>query len=104
MYELLLQMIARYFAFCHETPEQREVLAHAAVGLMFQAIKPLGLPLARLPVGPATRPGCASRSASTSWPSSAAGVHPPVAEDVTATVSDALSRAASNVMSHVEAV
>jgi hypothetical protein len=35
-----------------ETPEQREVLAHAAVGLMFEAIKPLGLLLARLPVGP----------------------------------------------------
>jgi hypothetical protein len=45
-------MIARYFAFGHETPEQRQVLAHAAVDLMFQAIKPLGLLLARLPVGP----------------------------------------------------
>jgi hypothetical protein len=35
-YELLLQMIARYFAFGHETPEQRHVLAHTAVGLMFR--------------------------------------------------------------------
>ena len=52
VYELALQMIARYFAFGHETPEQRQVLAHAAVGLMFEAIKPLGLLLARLPVGP----------------------------------------------------
>jgi hypothetical protein len=52
VYELLLQMTARYFAFGHETPEQREILAHAAVGLMFRAIKPLGLLLARLPVGP----------------------------------------------------
>src|SRR5215467_12171554 len=52
VYELLLQIIARYFAFGHETPEQRQVLAHAAVDLMFQAIKPLGLLLARLPVGP----------------------------------------------------
>jgi hypothetical protein len=52
VYELLLQMIARYFAFGHETPEQRKVLAHSAVGLMFQAIKPLGLLIARLPVGP----------------------------------------------------
>jgi hypothetical protein len=42
VYELLLQMIARYFAFGHETPEQRKVLAHAAVGLMFRAVKPLG--------------------------------------------------------------
>src|ERR1700757_4748445 len=52
VYELILQMIARYFAFGHETPGQRQVLAHAAVGLMFQAIKPLGLLLAALPVGP----------------------------------------------------
>ncbi|HYA01070.1 MAG TPA: ferritin-like protein [Candidatus Binatia bacterium] len=52
VYELLLQMIARYFAFGHETSEQRQILAHVAVGLMFQAIKPLGLLLAGLPVGP----------------------------------------------------
>ena len=56
VYELVLQLIARYFAFGHETPEQREVLAHTAVNLMFQAIEPLGLLLARLPVGPG-RPG-----------------------------------------------
>ena len=93
VYELVLQMIARYFAFGHETPGQRQVLAHAAVGLMFQAIKPLGLLLARLPQDPITpvrrreptsssptglascsltagRRGSASPSASTSWPSS----------------------------------
>lgn len=52
VYELLLQMIARYFAFGHETPKQRQILASTAVELMFQAIKPLGLLLARLPVGP----------------------------------------------------
>jgi len=51
MYDLLLQMIARYFAFGHETSEQRGILAHAAVELMFVAIKPLGLLLAALPVG-----------------------------------------------------
>jgi hypothetical protein len=28
VYELLLQMIASYFAFAHRTPEQRQVLAH----------------------------------------------------------------------------
>ena len=50
VYELLLQMIARYFAFGHETPDQRQVLAHTAVDLMFEAIKPLGLaPLRRAP-------------------------------------------------------
>jgi len=51
VYELVLQMIARYFAFGTETPPQRQILAGTAVGLMFQAIKPLGLLLARLPVG-----------------------------------------------------
>ena len=52
VYELILQMIARYFAFGHETPEQAQTLAHVSVSLMFAAIKPLGLLLARLPVGP----------------------------------------------------
>src|SRR5205823_5155238 len=52
VYDILLQMIARYFAFGHETDEQRHVLADVGVTLMFVAIKPLGLLLARLPVGP----------------------------------------------------
>jgi hypothetical protein len=51
-YDLLLQMIARYFAFGHETDEQRHVLADVGITLMFVAIKPLGLLLARMPVGP----------------------------------------------------
>jgi hypothetical protein len=45
-------MIARYFAFGHETPEERAALADSSVDLMFKAIKPLGLLLAKLPVGP----------------------------------------------------
>ena len=52
IYELLLQMIARYFAFGHETSQQRAVLARAAVDLMFNSIDPLGLLLAELDVGP----------------------------------------------------
>jgi hypothetical protein len=52
VYDLLLQMIARYFAFGHETDEQLGVLARASIAVMFGAIKPLGLLLARLPVGP----------------------------------------------------
>ena len=52
VYDLLLQMIARYFAFGHETDEQLAVLADTSVSIMFGAIKPLGLLLARLPVGP----------------------------------------------------
>ncbi len=50
-YDLLLQMIVRYFAFGHETDEQLQALAHAAVSLMFGVSKPLGLLLAALPVG-----------------------------------------------------
>ncbi|MBV8980945.1 MAG: hypothetical protein JO086_08610, partial [Acidimicrobiia bacterium] len=42
---------ARYFAFGHETDEQRHVLADVGITLMFVAIKPLGLLLARMPVG-----------------------------------------------------
>jgi hypothetical protein len=53
VYDLLLQMIARYFAFGHETDEQRHVLADVGITLMFIAIKPLGLLLAKLPVGDA---------------------------------------------------
>jgi len=55
VYDLLLQMIARYFAFGHETDEQRHVLADIGITLMFVAIKPLGLLLARLPAA-ADRP------------------------------------------------
>jgi hypothetical protein len=51
VYDLLLQMIARYFAFGHETDEQRHVLADVGITLMFIAIKPLGLLLARMPAG-----------------------------------------------------
>jgi hypothetical protein len=109
VYELLLQIIARYFAFGHETPQQRQILAHAAVGLMFGAIKPLGLMLARLPGGP-DHPGVTAganfqlpyrasfllphrRSA---WlrfaerldelAAFAVGLHPPAGEDVMAAV------------------
>lgn len=49
--DLILQIVCRYFAFGHESDEQLGVLADAAVGLMFGAIKPLGMLLATLPVG-----------------------------------------------------
>jgi hypothetical protein len=127
VYELVLQMIARYFAFGHETPEQRQILARAAVGLMFQAIKPLGLLLARLAVGP-DHPGVTAganfqlpyrasfllphrRSA---WlrfaerldelAAFAASLLPPTGTDAVATVSAALSQTASTLMDYVEAV
>ena len=50
-YEVLLQLLSRYFAHTDETPEQLEVLADVSVGLMYEAIKPLGSVVATLPVG-----------------------------------------------------
>lgn len=52
-YEVVLQLLSRYFANAGETPAQLEVLADVAVTLMFSAIKPLGSIVARLQVGPA---------------------------------------------------
>jgi hypothetical protein len=127
VYELVLQMIARYFAFGHETPEQRKVLANVAVDLMYQAIKPLGLLLARLPVGP-DRPG-ATAGANFQLPYRAnfllphrraawiryaerldelavfaADLAPAEGREVVAEVSGALGRAASALMAHVETI
>jgi hypothetical protein len=127
VYELLLQMIARYFAFGHETPEQRRILANAAVGLMFRAIKPLGLLLARLPVGPEHPAATAGANFQLPYRASfllphvrsawfrfaerldelagyAAGLRPPEGADVVTAVSRALDRTASDLRSHVEAV
>jgi ferritin-like protein len=50
-YEVLLQLLSRYFANTDETPEQLEVLADVSVGLMYSAIKPLGSVVTTLPVG-----------------------------------------------------
>jgi hypothetical protein len=52
VYDLILQMIVRYFAAAEETEDQRGALAYAFVVLMVVVIKPLGLLLATLPVGP----------------------------------------------------
>jgi hypothetical protein len=127
VYELLLQMIARYFAFGHETPGQRQVLAQAAVGLMFDAIKPLGLRLATLPVGP-NHPGVTAGASfqlpyrasfllphrRSAWlrfaerldelAAFADRLRPPEEADVVAAVALALRQTASNLMAHVEAV
>ena len=56
VYDLILQMVARYFAAGEETLEQRGALAHGFVMLMVTVVKPLGLLLATLPVG-ADHPG-----------------------------------------------
>jgi len=127
VYELLLQMIARYFAFGHETSKQRQVLAHTAVDLMFGAIKPLGLLLAALPVGP-DHPGVTA-GASFQLPYRASfllphrrsawlrfaerldelagfadGLLPPVGADEVMAVAGALRRAAVTMTAHIETV
>ncbi len=127
VYEVLLQMIARYFAFGHETPGQRRVLAHTAVDLMFGAIKPLGLLLAGLPVGP-DHPGLTAGASfqlpyrasfllphrRSAWlrfaerldelAGFAAGLRPAAGADEVAAVAGALYRTAANLIAHVEAV
>jgi hypothetical protein len=52
VYEVLLQILARYFAHTDETDEQLGVLADVALGVMFGAIRPLGNLVTRLPIGP----------------------------------------------------
>jgi hypothetical protein len=51
VYEVLLQLLSRYFAHTDESPEQLQVLADVSVGLMYGAIKPLGSVVTTLPVG-----------------------------------------------------
>ena len=51
-YEILLQMLERFFAHTEETDAQLTTLANSALALMFGAIKPLGDLLTTLPVGP----------------------------------------------------
>ena len=51
VYEVLLQLLSRYFAHTDESPEQLGVLADVSVGLMYAAIKPLGTVVTTLPVG-----------------------------------------------------
>jgi len=51
-YEILLQLLERYFAHTEETDEQLSTLADAAVNLMFGVIRPLGNLITTLPVGP----------------------------------------------------
>ena len=50
-YEVLLQLLARYFAHTDETEEDLDVLADVSVGLMFGVVKPLGALVTRLPIG-----------------------------------------------------
>jgi hypothetical protein len=51
-YEVLLQLLQRYFAHTAETDAQLATLANAAVALMVGVLKPLGDLVTTLPVGP----------------------------------------------------
>jgi ferritin-like protein len=51
-YEILLQILERYFAHTEETDEQLGTLANAAVTLMGGVLRPLGDLITTLPVGP----------------------------------------------------
>jgi hypothetical protein len=52
VYEVILQLLARYFAHTDETKDHLSVLTAVTVGLMKSVIKPLGGLVTRLPVGP----------------------------------------------------
>jgi hypothetical protein len=52
-YEILLQLLERYFAHTEETDAQLSTLADAAVTLMFGVLKALGDLITTLPAGPA---------------------------------------------------
>ena len=52
VYEVLLQLLSRYFAHSGETDRQLGRLADVSVGLMEGVLAPLGYLVARLPVGP----------------------------------------------------
>jgi Ferritin-like len=52
VYEVILQVLARYFAHTDESDDQLDTLARVAMGLMRDVIKPLGGLVTRLPVGP----------------------------------------------------
>jgi hypothetical protein len=51
-YEILVQILERYFAHTEETDAQLATLAHAAVTLMGGVLRPLGELITTLPVGP----------------------------------------------------
>ena len=51
-YEVLLQILQRFFAHTEETDAQLKALADASVNLMFEVVKPLGDLVTTLPAGP----------------------------------------------------
>ena len=51
-YEVLLQVLTRFFTHTDETDEQLDTLVQTALGIMAGVLKPLGTALTRLPMGP----------------------------------------------------
>lgn len=51
-YEILLQVLSRFFSRIDETEAEAMALADVAVGLMFEVVRPLGEYLTELPAGP----------------------------------------------------
>jgi hypothetical protein len=51
-YELVLQLLTRFFTHTDESDEQLKLLIGAAIELMGHGVRPLGVTLAKLPVGP----------------------------------------------------
>jgi hypothetical protein len=51
-YQVLLQLLMRYFIHANETEDELQTLSSTAVSAMFMVIKPLGQLLTTLPVGP----------------------------------------------------
>jgi CDGSH-type Zn-finger protein len=52
VYELMLMMLARFFAHGGETEEQLRLLARGTLRMMASGLRPLGEALARMPAGP----------------------------------------------------
>ncbi len=51
-YEVLVQMLARFFAHTEEDDDELDALADTAVFSMYMIIRPLASILTRLPIGP----------------------------------------------------
>ena len=51
-YEILLQMLARFFAHTEESEDELKALVEAAIDAMFTVIEPLGVYATTLPAGP----------------------------------------------------
>jgi rubrerythrin len=52
VYEVMLQMLVRFFAHTQETDNELKTLIDSAINMMFELIKPLGELLTKLPAGP----------------------------------------------------